>query len=296
MIWLLVLVALKWSPEGAVLYPHTKDSRLELVSPSYTNTVIDMATTFPTLTVPEITTNFQWFKTKPQPPAVAIPRVLTHQNIMSLFLEILEWSPESAVILPNIYGLSTWSPDGAAVKPHINDFSTKMPLPPPLISPRVVTHLNIMRIVALLVHSWSPEGAAVNPHIDGLPTEIQTPPVPDICEGCFINSSDITSDALLLSHIASPLQSNYDDNETPLKHGIKISAETWPTYQHLTVHRNSSGSSSNLIQFSTYLAMQLHSDTEVCNILHSEATNRINICKWILPEPRSPIFLTGGQK
>ena len=82
--------------------------------------------------------------------------------------------------------------------------------------------------MALLVHRWSSEGAAVKLHIDGLLTEILTPSVPNICEECFINSSDITSGAHLLSHIASPLQSNYDDTETPQKYGIEISEELLP--------------------------------------------------------------------
>ena len=164
----------------------------------------------------------------------------------------------------------------------------------------------------------------MKPHINGLPTEMPTPPVPDISEGCFINSTDITSG--VLSHIASPLQSNYDDTETPQKYGIEISEELWPYHQIYSVHQNSSGSSSNLIQFSTYLAMQLHYDNftclhgnpyrhttvcnrewpvcklrksfchtymcaEDCNLLHYAATNRVNIFKWIWPEPRLPNIL-----
>ena len=164
----------------------------------------------------------------------------------------------------------------------------------------------------------------MKPHIDDLPTEIPPPPVPDISEGCFINSDDIISSIHVLSHIAGPLECNLEDTLSPQRNVNGISAGIWPYNQSLTVNRKSSGSrsSDNLNQFSTCLALQLHygnpyRDTKVCNIklpvckfkrlswhshtymdaevgniLPYEATNRINLqCKWIMPEPRSPNIL-----
>ena len=310
-IWMLALLALKWSSEGVVVRthtdgltpkPYTNAATIDIVSPFYYKLCVLQMTT----------TNYgcmaatqRWFTTRA---AAEAPRVLPHINIMSLFLVVLEWSSGAPLVQPNINDLST----------------LPLPLPPPPpppIPPRVLTHLNILRIVALLVHGWSPGSAVVKPHIDELSTEI--PPVPYISDDCFINSDDIASGFPLLSHVASTLQCSYDNTWLSQRNGIRISAGIWSGHQPFNVNQKSSDSSSSsdkLIQSSTCLALQhrddnpyrgtmvckkqpvckfwrssWHSHTsmnaEVANILPYDAIKRLNQCKWFMPEPRSPNIL-----